>query len=230
MRCRRGAPTAAASSARRVRSRTGPSERMMNRITVEFAWQPIGHIRLEGGRPAFPTLEERPGIYRFTFEWADRPPGVYIGETDRLRRRAQLYRTPGPTLAREVGSNLPSSLQFQLGSTVRQRWGHDIQPAMAPDVTYAEALEAGWPARRDSSARCKPFVSKASRSCSGCFEPRRATAFGRGRASWATRSKCGWAIGWSANPSALLETYSHAVPAMQTEAADLIAVLIDAAG
>ncbi|HEY8817243.1 MAG TPA: hypothetical protein VIM25_00280 [Candidatus Limnocylindrales bacterium] len=35
----------------------------------------------------------------------------------------------------------------------------------APDATQI------WPARREPSARCKPFASRVSRSWSGCFEP-----------------------------------------------------------
>lgn len=69
----------------------------MTRVAVEFEWQAAGAISLDGTRPAFPRLPDAPGLYRFTFEWPDRVPGIYIGETDGLRRRAQNYRTPGPT-------------------------------------------------------------------------------------------------------------------------------------
>ena len=62
------------------------------RVTVEFSWRTRGPVRLEAGRLRFPDAPEAPGIYRFDLR--DR---VYIGETDRLRRRFQHYRTPGPT-------------------------------------------------------------------------------------------------------------------------------------
>jgi hypothetical protein len=69
----------------------------MTSVSVEFECQSIGPIRLEAGRPVFPPLPDEPGLYRFAFDWAGRPASHYIGETDRLRRRAQHYRTPGPS-------------------------------------------------------------------------------------------------------------------------------------
>jgi hypothetical protein len=67
----------------------------MTSVSVAFEWRPVDNVRLESGRPAFATLDDLPGVYRFDFEWPNRASGVYIGETDRLRRRAQHYRTPG---------------------------------------------------------------------------------------------------------------------------------------
>lgn len=69
----------------------------MTRVTVEFEWQPVGEIRLEGTRPVFPLLPAVPGLYRFSFDPASGQRRVYIGETDNLRRRTQHYRTPGAT-------------------------------------------------------------------------------------------------------------------------------------
>lgn len=77
----------------------------MTTVRVDFAWQPVGPLVLEGRRPVFPQLPETPGLYRFTFEWRGRARGVYIGETDGLRRRAQHYRTPGPTQPTNVRIN-----------------------------------------------------------------------------------------------------------------------------
>jgi hypothetical protein len=77
----------------------------MTRVVVDFEWEPVGVVTLEGGRPVFPRLPEAPGLYRFSFEWPDRARGVYIGETDGLRRRAQHYRTPGPTQRTNVRMN-----------------------------------------------------------------------------------------------------------------------------
>jgi len=70
------------------------------RVTVEFAWRSIGSLRHEDGRLRFPEVPEAPGIYRF--DLGDR---VYIGETDRLRRRFQHYRTPGVRQATNLRLN-----------------------------------------------------------------------------------------------------------------------------
>jgi hypothetical protein len=59
-------------------------------ITVSFDFTKIGKVSLEGGKLRFPKAPEAPGIYRF--EIRDR---IYVGETDRLGRRFQHYRTPG---------------------------------------------------------------------------------------------------------------------------------------
>lgn len=61
------------------------------RVAVDFDWRPLGLLRLEAGRLRFPDVDDAPGVYRFDF--GDR---VYVGEADRLRRRFQHYRTPGP--------------------------------------------------------------------------------------------------------------------------------------
>lgn len=49
----------------------------MTRVVVDFEWEAVGAITLEGIRPVFPRLPEAPGLYRFAFEWADRARGVY---------------------------------------------------------------------------------------------------------------------------------------------------------
>lgn len=91
----------------------------MTRVAVDFEWQPVGEINLHGTRPAFPLLPEGPGLYRFTFEWPDqRAPEVYIGETDRLRRRAQHYRTPGSTQRTNMRMNKKLVEALRTGSRV----------------------------------------------------------------------------------------------------------------
>ena len=70
------------------------------RVTVSFEWQAFGAMRVEDGKLRFPAAPEAPGLYRF--DLGDR---VYIGETDRLRRRFQHYRTPGPTQPTNVRLN-----------------------------------------------------------------------------------------------------------------------------
>lgn len=70
------------------------------RVSVIFSWSSLGPVGLDSGRLAFPRAPERPGIYRL--DLGDR---VYIGETDRLRRRFQHYRTPGPSQRTNVRLN-----------------------------------------------------------------------------------------------------------------------------
>jgi hypothetical protein len=66
-------------------------------VGVDFAWREVGSIRVEVGRLRFPEVPESPGVYRF-----DLGEQLYIGEADRLRRRFQHYRTPGPSQATNV--------------------------------------------------------------------------------------------------------------------------------
>ena len=67
-------------------------------MTVTWAWQPAGQVTLVAGSLVFPKVPRVPGIYRFTFlNAAGAHAGVYVGETDRLPRRFQHYRTPGPS-------------------------------------------------------------------------------------------------------------------------------------
>ena len=70
------------------------------RVTVDFAWREVGQIRVEAGRLRFPEVAETPGVYRF-----DLGDTIYLGETDRLRRRFQHYRTPGVSQPTNVRLN-----------------------------------------------------------------------------------------------------------------------------
>ncbi|MCA1703812.1 MAG: hypothetical protein LC808_11325 [Actinobacteria bacterium] len=70
------------------------------RVAVDFAWRDVGKIRVEAGKLRFPDAPEAPGVYRF-----DLGETVYIGEADRLRRRFQHYRTPGPSQATNLRLN-----------------------------------------------------------------------------------------------------------------------------
>jgi hypothetical protein len=76
------------------------------RVVVEFEWRELGALRLESGRLRFPEVPDVPGVYRLHL--SDR---VYIGEADRLRRRFQHYRTPGPRQATNLRLN---SLMLEL--------------------------------------------------------------------------------------------------------------------
>src|SRR6266487_2526507 len=70
------------------------------RATVEFAWEELGVLTLDKGRLRFPSAPSVASVYRF--DLGDR---VYIGETDRLPRRLQHYRTPGPSQATNLRLN-----------------------------------------------------------------------------------------------------------------------------
>lgn len=70
------------------------------RVTVDFAWREVGQIRVEAARLRFPEVAETPGVYRF-----DLGDTIYLGETDRLRRRFQHYRTPGVSQPTNVRLN-----------------------------------------------------------------------------------------------------------------------------
>jgi hypothetical protein len=70
------------------------------RLSVEYFWRELGAIRFSTTKLLFPTAPEMPGLYRFDF--GDR---IYVGETDRLRRRFQHYRTPGPTQTTNIRLN-----------------------------------------------------------------------------------------------------------------------------
>ncbi len=69
-------------------------------VAVDFSWDEVGELQLEGDKLRFPDVPEAPGAYRF-----DLDNHFYIGETDRLCRRFQHYRTPGPSQATNVRLN-----------------------------------------------------------------------------------------------------------------------------
>lgn len=69
-------------------------------VVINFEWQDTGSLRIEGGKLRFPDAPDLPGVYRF--DLGDR---IYVGEADRLRRRFQHYRTPGPTQATNIRLN-----------------------------------------------------------------------------------------------------------------------------
>ena len=83
------------------------------RITVDYAWHDIGMVRLEAGKLRFPDTPDVPGIYRY-----DLGAKIYIGETDRLRRRFQHYRTPGPTQPTNIRLNAIIMNLFDAGIPV----------------------------------------------------------------------------------------------------------------
>lgn len=83
------------------------------RVTVDFSWHEIGRVTVEGGRLRFPAAPEDPGIYRF--DLGDR---FYVGETDRLRRRFQHYRTPGSSQPTNLRLNTVMLPLLAIGRTI----------------------------------------------------------------------------------------------------------------
>ena len=74
-------------------------------LSASFEWVDLGEILLDDlGKPQFPRAPQRPGLYKFEFLNGD-IRSVYIGETDRLDRRFQHYRTPGPTQQTNIRLN-----------------------------------------------------------------------------------------------------------------------------
>ena len=71
----------------------------MANVIIDLEWQPVGDIVL-ADRLRFPRLDEVPGLYRFEVG-----EEVYVGETDRLARRMQHYRTPGPSQPTNIRIN-----------------------------------------------------------------------------------------------------------------------------
>lgn len=67
---------------------------------MSFNLSEIGQVLQQNGKLRFPMAPEKPGIYQFAIR--DR---IYVGETDRLRRRFQHYRTPGPSQQTNIRMN-----------------------------------------------------------------------------------------------------------------------------
>ena len=69
---------------------------MAESMTVSWSWQVLGQVSLTDNMLLFPSAPALPGVYRLTFRNAHGVlTKVYVGETDRLPRRFQHYRTPG---------------------------------------------------------------------------------------------------------------------------------------
>jgi hypothetical protein len=83
------------------------------RVAVDFKWRALGLIRVEAQRLRFPDVADVPGIYQFNL--GDR---LYIGESDRLRRRFQHYRTPGVGQPTNIRLNVVMSELLVQGSAV----------------------------------------------------------------------------------------------------------------
>lgn len=67
----------------------------------------------------FPRIDEAPGIYRFLVGRASGgKTTVLVGETDRLRRRLQHYRTPGPSQRTSIRLNDLMRTVLDQGGTV----------------------------------------------------------------------------------------------------------------
>lgn len=80
-------------------ARKGDGFNTMN-VCVSFDLSQIGTVLQQDGKLRFPIASEEPGIYQFTIR--DR---IYVGETDRIQRRFQHYRTPGPSQHTNIRMN-----------------------------------------------------------------------------------------------------------------------------
>lgn len=66
-------------------------------INIEFQWTVLGNVAIDAaGKLVFPKVKDVPGLYRFDISYVGKL-AAYIGETERLQRRLQHYRTPGKT-------------------------------------------------------------------------------------------------------------------------------------
>jgi hypothetical protein len=93
---------------------------MMDQVELRMAfnWKHAGTVSLDvTGRVRFPVIEARPGLYRFEFS-SDRTVTQYIGETDRLSRRLQNYRTPGRSQQTNLRLNRLLVKHLQKGNQV----------------------------------------------------------------------------------------------------------------
>lgn len=85
----------------------------MASVRVDFEWQKVGAVRVADGKVVFPKTSEVPGLYRFSCA-----NEVYVGETDRLQRRMQHYRTPGPSQMTNIRMNAWFLERLAAGSAV----------------------------------------------------------------------------------------------------------------
>lgn len=86
-------------------------------LAVEFELVPVGEVGFADGKLEFPQLPERPGIYMFEFiEGAEQ--AVYVGETDRLRRRMTHYRNPGKSQQTNIRLNPRMKAHFAVGGRI----------------------------------------------------------------------------------------------------------------
>jgi hypothetical protein len=117
------------------------------RVEIDFDWTEIGLIVLDWDRIRFPVAPDAPGIYRFDM-YAPNGHRIYIGETDRLRRRFQHYRTPGPTQVTNI----------RLNASIADLVGSDGRVTVSV-ITAARLTIDGVPKRLDLSYKpCRLLV------------------------------------------------------------------------
>ena len=101
------------------------------KIFVDFQFVEIGQVKIDLGKLSFPTAPEEPGIYKFLIR-----DDIYVGETDRLRRRFQHYRTPGPSQTTNIRLN--KSMMNSLSE------GFDIIVSTVQEaVIFVDGVESG---------------------------------------------------------------------------------------
>lgn len=102
--------------------------RHVDRITID-----------KDGKLAFPQVAEVPGSYQFTVKHPSGGTSLCVGETDRLRRRFQHYRTPGPTQHTNIRLNELFRSIIQSGGSVHVSV---IESATASDTPLDLARKA----------------------------------------------------------------------------------------
>lgn len=91
----------------------------MTSVAVNFGWRSAGAVTLDpAGSLLFPKVGQVPGIYRFNLSDPRTGYSAYIGETDRVDRRFNGYRNPGPSQATNLRVNPLLVGTLRLGGTV----------------------------------------------------------------------------------------------------------------
>jgi hypothetical protein len=110
------------------------------KVGVEFQWHDAGEVWLDaGGKPEFPKLSARPGIYAFRFI-GEEETTVYIGEAEDLQRRVAHYRNPGPTQRTNI--RLSERMRAHLAGKGRVTVQSIVSARIELDSSYGELGES----------------------------------------------------------------------------------------
>jgi hypothetical protein len=100
----------------------------MTRVGIQFEWRDAGEVRLDiAGKPEFPRLTTKPGVYAFRFAGPEGVTSVYVGEAENLQRRVAHYRNPGPTQATNIRVNERMRSHLSLNSRITMQLIVDAQ-------------------------------------------------------------------------------------------------------
>jgi hypothetical protein len=98
------------------------------------------------GLIVFPAAPKVAGVYRMLLRHGSTfPTGIYIGETDHLRRRLQHYRTPGPTQSTNIRINAAIVESLAAAGTVEL---DIITHATIVTSEETEQLDLSWKSAR----------------------------------------------------------------------------------